>query len=318
MRDVTYKALIIGCGNIGAMYDFETESISTYAKAFHLDPEIEFEVYDIDAAVSLKVAERYGVRCLHELSSEICRSYDIVVIGTPTFTHHEYLFGMLKHGPQLIICEKPIDIDRVRLGQLVKLYQESNAKVMVNYFRRFQPNIIQLKQNIATILAEEQCTNIVVTYQRGFHNNASHAVDLLEFLLGSEIDFGEAKVSNRVLDEFDTDPTLSLSCIWNSANVQFIGLSHVAFSHFEIGIYFSNKAVLIKDGGDQIELLSAPPKSGNFYPKLVLKNRQTGVIENYMVNVACHAKLMLEGLEPHDNFLGSVRISDRILKLQGF
>jgi hypothetical protein len=27
-----YKALIIGCGNIGAMYDFESESILTQGK----------------------------------------------------------------------------------------------------------------------------------------------------------------------------------------------------------------------------------------------------------------------------------------------
>jgi len=28
-----YKALVIGCRNIGAMYDFEKESILTYTKA---------------------------------------------------------------------------------------------------------------------------------------------------------------------------------------------------------------------------------------------------------------------------------------------
>jgi predicted dehydrogenase len=312
-----YKALIIGCGNIGAMYDFETESISTYAKAFHLDSEIEFEVYDIDPKVSLRVAERYDVRCLHELNRATYKNYDIVVICTPTFTHHEYLSSMLEQGPQLVICEKPVDIDRARLEQLLKLYRESNTKVMVNFFRRFQPGMIQLKQEIESILTEERCTNIVVTYQRGFHNNASHAVDLLEFLFGSMFDLSEAKVNHHVLDEFDTDPTLSVSCVWNGANVQLIGLAYAEFTYFEVAIYFARRTVLIKDCGNEIELLSSPSKSGNFYPKLRLQSRQTGVTESYMVNVVSHAKSMLKGAEPHDNFLGSVSISERILKLQG-
>lgn len=312
-----YKALIIGCGNIGALYDFDTGSIASYAKAFHLDPEIEFDVYDIDPDVSRKVAERYRVQSLSEVTAAACRAYDIVVISTSTGTHHEYLSLMLEGGPRLVICEKPVDIDRSRLAQLLERYGRSNTKVMVNFFRRFQPGFIRLKQEIETILSEERCTNIVVTYQRGFHNNASHAVDLLEFLFGAKLDISEARVNHQAQDEFDFDPTMSLSCLWNGANVQFIGLASARFSHFEIALYFVRKAVLLKDGGNEIELLSAPAKSGNYYPKLVLQNRRSGVTENYMVHVAGHAKRLLatEGLG--DNFLESVGISDRILELQG-
>lgn len=313
-----YKALIIGCGNIGAMYDFETESISSYAKAFHLDPEIEFEVYDIDPKVSLRVAERYGVRCLHELTTAIYQSYDIVVISSSTATHYEYLAPMLEQGPKLVICEKPVGIDRGRLDELRKRYRKTDTKVMVNFFRRFQPAIIQLKQEMESIICEERCTNIVVTYQRGFHNNASHAIDLLEFLFGSAIDMSDAKVSHNVLDEFDADPTQSVSCIWNGSNVQFIGLACAEFTHFEIAIYFVQKAVLLKDCGNEIELLSTSTKIGNFHPKLCLQSRHTGVLENFMVNVVAHAKKMLKTEESRDNFLESVSISERILKLQGY
>ncbi len=299
------------------MYDFETESVSTYAKAFHLDSEIEFEVYDIDTEVSHRVAERYGVRCLHELDPATYQNYDIVVISTPTVTHYHYLSLMLEQGPPLVFCEKPVDINRVRLAQLLQLYRKTNTKVMVNFFRRFQPGIIQLKQEVESILAEERCTNIVVTYQRGFHNNASHAIDLLEFLFGSTIDLSDASVNHNVLDEFDTDPTLSVSCVWNGANVQFIGLTGVEFTHFEIALYFVRKAVLIKDCGNELELLSTSAQIGNFYPKLCLRSRQGGVLENYMMNVVSHAKGMLKAVEPRDNFLESVSISERILKLQG-
>lgn len=312
-----YKALIVGCGNIGALYDFNSGSIATYAKSFHLDTEIEFEVYDKDPKVARKIADRYGVRSLEALYPANYKNYDFIAICTPTSTHYEYLSVMLEQGPKVIICEKPVDVDCARLEGLKELYGKSKCKVMVNYFRRFQPGLIALKRKIEEILEQEPCRDIVVTYQRGFHNNASHAIDLLEFILGSEIDFSEARISNKVYDEFDDDPTLSVSCVWNGINVQIIGLAHVKFTHFDVSLYFSRKAVLLKGCSNEIEIFSTVAESGNFHPKLCLHERQTGVIDNHMVNVVSHAKRLLTEKELPDNFMESVSVSERILKLLG-
>lgn len=312
-----YKALIIGCGNIGAMYDFETESILTYAKAFHLDPEITFAVYDINHQIAEKVAQRYHVQALQVLDPRTFNGYDIVAICTPTPSHYDYLSKMLINGPKLIICEKPVDSDPIRLDIILSLYRKSNTKVLVNFFRRFQPGIIQLRDEISAVLAEENCTNIVVSYQRGFHNNASHAIDLLEYLFGSTFDLSDARITQNINDEFDTDSTMSVSCFWNGVSVQFVGLAHVEFSHFDIAIYFTHKAVLLKDGGNEIEWLATTSKCGSFYPKLKLQSRRTAVVDNYMSNVVSYGKLLLNGNEQNSNFLESISISQRILKLQG-
>lgn len=312
-----YKALIIGCGNIGAMYDFETESVSTYAKAFHLEPEIEFEVYDVDPEISGKVSKRYGVRCLNEPYPETYKEYDIIAICTPTRTHYDYLSGMLESGPRLIICEKPVDSDRGHLRKLLELYEKSDAKVLVNFFRRFQPKLIRLKREISDILDQQRCINIVITYQRGFHNNASHAIDLLEFLFNSTIDLSKAHINSKTFDEFDIDPTMSISCVWNGANVQFIGLANAEFSHFEIGVYFTDKAVLLVNAGDTIKWFTTTSKTGTFYPKLCLQRQEVGAIENYMINVVDYAKRVLDGVEEFDNFLHAMSISDRVLQIQG-
>lgn len=42
------NALIIGVGNIGAMYDIDNEQISTYAKALSMDDDIRFDIFDIN------------------------------------------------------------------------------------------------------------------------------------------------------------------------------------------------------------------------------------------------------------------------------
>ncbi len=312
-----YRALIIGCGNIGAMYDFETESILTYAKAFHLDPEIEFDVYDINNKIAEKVGQRYHAQCLQILEMQTFKEYDIVAICTPTHTHFDYLSKMLVHGPKLVICEKPVDSDPAQLDKIISLYLKSNTKVLVNFYRRFQPGIIQLRNEIREVLAEEGCTNIVVSYQRGFHNNASHAIDLIEYLFGSTFDFADAQITHKTIDEFEADPTMSVFFLWHGVSVQFVGLAKVEFSHFDIAIYFKRKAVLLKDGGNEIEWFTTLPKIGNYYPKLKLRSRKTAVVSNYMSNVVLHAKLMLNGIERTTNFIESISISQRILKLQG-
>lgn len=312
-----YKALIIGCGNIGAMYDFETESVLTYAKAFHLDPEITFVVYDTNHQMAEKIAQRYHVQALQVLEPTTFNGYDIVAICTPTFSHYDYLSIMLVNGPKLIICEKPVDSDPIRLDIILSLYRKSNTKVLVNFFRRFQPGIIQLRNEISAVLVEESCTNIVVSYQRGFHNNASHAIDLLEYLFGSTFDLSKAQITHKTVDEFDTDPTMSISFFWNGICVQFVGLVHVEFSHFDIAIYFTRKAVLLKNGSNEIEWLTSTSKCGSFYPKLKLQSRRTAVVDNYMSNVVSYAKLLLNGNEQNSNFLESIGISQQILKLQG-
>jgi predicted dehydrogenase len=312
-----YKALIIGCGNIGAMYDFESDAILTYAKAFHIDPEINFVVYDTNHQLAENVSRRYRVPALQQLKYDDFNNFDIVVICTPTPTHYDYLYKMLINGPKLVICEKPVDSDLIRLDNLINMYHSSKTKVMVNFFRRFLPGIIELKGEISEVLADDECTNIVISYQRGFHNNASHAIDLLEYLFSSTFDFSDAKVTHKSNDEFDTDPTMSVSCLLKGIKVQFIGLTGVEFSHFDIAIYFTRNALLLKDGSNQIEWLTTVPKYGDFYPKLKLRSMRTDVVSNYMNSVVSHAKRLINNNEHNSNFLGSISISQRILKLQG-
>ncbi len=310
-----YKALILGCGNIGAMYDIDTGAIETYAKAFDADPDIAFEVYDIDKSIALRIAERYGVRSVGDLADVSIPDYDLVVVSTPTQTHYGYLAELLKRGPPLVICEKPVDTDPARLDHLLEMYGASHTKVLVNFFRRFQPSMVRLKQTIDSILGDEECTNIVITYQRGFHNNCSHAFDLLEFLFGRPIDLSDARTSCKSYDEFEADPTLSVSFDWHGTNVQCIGLKAVQFSHFEISVFFVKSAVLLKNGGNEIEMLSTPARTGRFYPKLRVQSRETGVLEDYMVNVVAAAKRILRRQDLFDNFEQSVNVSKRILKI---
>lgn len=308
------KALIIGCGNIGALYDFESDAVGTYAKAFHRAG-VDFSVYDPDALVAQKVADRYRVAALKQWDECALDSYDIAVISSPTPTHYRYLTELLDCPPRLIICEKPVDTDPARLEEIVQHYAQAGARVMVNFHRRYLPRMAELGARLRNWQLEESCRTAVVTYQRGFHNNASHAMDLLGFLFARPFSPTHVQIARSVADEFADDPTITLSCRWNGIHVQFVGLAESRFSHFELSLHFPTRQVTLRRGGDEIDFLVAPAKRGTFYPALESEEKWNGVLRDHMSEVVAHAGRMLKDPDLPDNFLESAGISRAIIEI---
>jgi len=309
------KALIIGCGNIGALYDLETEALATYAKAFYRAGDIAFSVYDPKPAVARRMAQRYGVPCLSRWDEVPPGSLDLVVISAPTSTHAAYLEALWKAPPRLIICEKPVDTDLARLDRLEERYRASGARVLVNFHRRFQPRIADLRDRVQARAAQEPCIQVVVKYQRGFHNNASHAMDLLAFLFGKRFEPTDFRIGQAVFDEFPADPTLSAHCRWGGTSVQFTGLAGARFSHFEIELYFPTQAVFLRKGSDEVEFLSTPARQGAFHPALRSDEVWSGVLQNHMAAVVAQARRMLADPSMPDNFLEGTKISRNIVQI---
>ena len=49
-----YKALVIGCGNIGALYDLESNKVLTHVKALTNHPGFEVTIFDTDSELANK------------------------------------------------------------------------------------------------------------------------------------------------------------------------------------------------------------------------------------------------------------------------
>ena len=62
-----YKALLIGCGNIGAMYDWDNEHVLTHAKAYSKIDEIKVDYFDTNNQQSSMVADRYNGNVIFDL-----------------------------------------------------------------------------------------------------------------------------------------------------------------------------------------------------------------------------------------------------------
>ena len=308
-----HKALIIGCGNIGALYDIDNnDSILTHAKAFHENEKMAFDVYDKNEELARKVAKKYDTKCLTSIEDKNLGQYDLISICTPTNTHYHFLKKLLLINTPVIICEKPISTDRDELNELKVLYANSSSKVIVNYIRRFHINFIELKKNIKE--AEDQLVQVTVNYSKGLINNASHIFDLLNFLLDDFIKLADFQIVNRETNTTFGDETVTMFGKYRGINFSFIGLLESTYPQLEVELFLKKNKIILKNGGDTIKWYK-PIMSSKFAGVSILAEHYTihNAINNYMKHVVEHALHLLENKAGNDNFNDSIALNIELL-----
>jgi predicted dehydrogenase len=311
-----YKALLAGCGNIGAMYDWQNEHVLTHAKAYAASGVIETSFFDMKQEQAVKVAERYNGKVITDIDADLENTfYDLFSICTPTSTHFDLLKKAFQKKIPVIICEKPISLEPFELDQLADLYFSSGSKVLVNYFRRFQPSFEKLREIIEFLKETEKLTSISIRYQRGFINNCSHAFDLLQFLFQEKYSPDIFIVNRKVYDHFENDPTISGYGEWLYANLSILGLQDVKFTHFEIDLYFTQSKIQIQNSGNNIIFLSNADTPTDYSP-LVIRNdlSMQNCISDYMVPVVRRAIDLLQN-KGSDNFIEALKLNRTILNI---
>jgi predicted dehydrogenase len=307
--------LVIGCGNIGALYDFENDKVQTHVKAISQDKNFELTIFDPNSELMSLVAEKYKCLKIEEIKAETLKKFHCVSICGPTETHLEYLLDCFLNNVKLIICEKPITNIFTDIAVLKNAYLHSSSKVIVNYFRKYQPSFIKLKSIINDLFKTEPLLNINVRYQKGFLNNCSHAFDLLEFLFEKKLVIEITGKINVNYDYFPTDPTISFIANWGDSNLNVIGLSSLKYSIFEIDLFFENYRIQIDQSGNRIQIFES--KLFKTHQSLALLNEHiyNNCIENNMKNVIDYANKILNKEIDNDNFIDSLNLNEKMLQI---
>jgi hypothetical protein len=308
------NVLVIGCGNIGALYDINSKDIMTHCKAFSNNKNCDLTIFDDDVNKAAYISKLYNCKNLNNL--ENISGFDIISICTPTNTHHSYLKYIFSLNIPVVICEKPISDNLKDLYDLENCFQKSNTKVLVNYFRRFHPSFIKLKSVIKILANEDKLKNIIVRYQRGFLNNCSHAFDLIEFLLEKKLDLDNFFIYNKDYDSFENDPTISLVGSFSNISINFIGLQNVKYSYFEIELFFQNCSIKIEESGNIVKFYNAQFENKTFFLPLSenRSNRIKNAIKNRMKYVVSESLNLLQE-NKSDNFLTALDLNKRLLTL---
>ena len=172
--------------------------------------------------------------------------FDVISICSPTISHAQDLQASIGLQPKVIFCEKPVTASAEQTARLVAACKDSSIDLAVNYTRRWDPAVTDLKDGI-----EEgrwgMLRSVVGYYNKGLVNNGSHMLDLLHLLLGP---LRVLHVGKGVEDFFADDPTLP---VWleaaHSVPVH-IACAHAAdFAFFELQLVFARAVVTMEEGG---------------------------------------------------------------------
>ena len=144
---------------------------------------------------------------------------------------------------------------------------------------------------------------IVVKYYKGWLNYASHALDIIQFLLNKELDFHNIIETNRFIDFLSTDPSISLD-IKGNVNISCLAIESLN-ALWEVDFYFENFRVKLISGGQIIQL----------YKENKLVWAKENQLKDYMVGVLNEALFLLKEKNKHDNFIKSLELNKKMLSI---
>lgn len=246
------RVLIVGCGNIAGRFDEERPAEAlplTHAGAYRRD-----DGFDLVGCVDPD-AERRAAFAAHwqvpwagaALSDWSGGAVDVVSICSPTACHRADVEAALALNPRLIFCEKPVTPTAQETAILVSQCEDAGVALAVNHTRRWAPDVMSLRQEIAAG-HRGRLLSAVGTYTKGIVNNGSHLIDLLHFLLDSELRLIAAGRASH--DHDPRDPTVpALLETADGAPVQLAVGDARDYARFELELAFAGGTVTMEDGG---------------------------------------------------------------------
>jgi len=249
-----FKTLIVGLGQIGMGYDLHLEQsnyIYSHARAFALHPDFQLVAgVDSDAQNRLTFEKAYHCPSYENMNAAIhVHCPEVVVIALPTELHAETLRQVLNaSGVKVVLCEKPLSYDLEDARAMVAGCEFKGVQLYVNYMRRSDPGMFEVKQRID---AGEIATPIkgLVWYSKGFLHNGSHFFNLMEYWLGSMQD-STIVSKGRFWGKNDQEPDVQV--VFERGVVVFMAAWEEAFSHYTIELLSPSGRLRCERGGKQI------------------------------------------------------------------
>lgn len=204
-----FNVLIVGCGSIaggydegGQGYDFPLTHVGAYKK--HKDFDV-VTCCDPDKGRRDEFQRIWDIPCgVASLDDFKQQNIDVVSVCSPTSVHEEQLRQIMDLKPKVVFCEKPVSYDMQRASELNEEFKSSGVLFFVNHTRRWAPDVVELKRDIASG-RWGHVRSVSAVYSKGVMNNGSHLVDIVQYLFGS---LKVLSAGKPVYDFWDNDPSI--------------------------------------------------------------------------------------------------------------
>lgn len=265
------RALIIGCGKIAGGYNNGPNDpmVLTHAAAYNRAPNYEFVAcVDPDETKRAKFMVKWRVpHCYATLDQALdAEEFDIASVCSPTGTHLATLTRLLHSNVKAIYAEKPLDGNPAAARDIAALFDEKNVPVAVNFTRRFDRSMQELKQKIAADRFGS-LRSVTGWYGRGVVNNGSHVIDLVNFLTATPCSV--VRVESAIDDGVRGDPTVSALLELGGVSFRLVGQDGRDGARFEVELVFAKAVITIEEAGLSVRVRHYIPSSG-FVDDIVL------------------------------------------------
>ena len=255
-----YPVIVVGLGKIGLGYDLNGPETScfTHTKVFQSHPGFEL-IGGVDVLPARRqefeqFTGKPAVSVLDNLS--IKGNPAIIVIATPPEDRLKIVRECLARQPSLILLEKPLAMKVEEGRRIVALCREHGTGLFVNYLRRCDPTVLQIRSDIRSDKFGAFQSGHAY-YSGGVFSNASHLVDLIFFWLGSSNSWatlGGVPWSSRPGD-LDLDFWLDI----NGRRCVFQAVDERLFSMGQVELIFEKAAIRYEDFGRRVALHRVEP-----------------------------------------------------------
>lgn len=254
----TYRALVIGAGNIGAFFDSpQSQSVLTHAHAYcknHLCELVGF--VDSDYARAVRAAKIWGGGAFRTVQ-EAFRSgpIDIVSVSASTASHSRIMAELADTSVRGILLEKPIASTMKEADAILSLFARKKPIVTVNYTRRFLDEFQRMKASIQSGIYGSFVTAHCY-FSGGILNNGSHFIDLLNFLLGKRSEVCAVIGQKRK----EKDPKCSVVLkVHKNQYVYLMSAHQQTYSIFDMEFLFERRKIIVRDSDCTIDEFAVQP-----------------------------------------------------------
>lgn len=187
----TYRAGIVGLGQIGFLFDRDERTRRRYLQPTHASAYTAHPRTELVAACDRKAErlqefqDRYGIGSVYTDVDAMLEkeALDALSVCVPPEAQADVVRAGLRHRVPLVFCEKPFTMSAASAEALLAEARRSGTRVLVNYWRRFDRSHGEVGRCIHDGRLGS-LRQIRVLYGNGLLNTASHGVDLALWYAG--------------------------------------------------------------------------------------------------------------------------------------
>jgi len=296
-----YRAVVIGCGRIGALFEGEKNRAkpASHAGAILANSRTKLvALADPDRQNRAKAKKLFPHAHYYAAAEECIRleQPDIVCIATPSPVRLPLVKACVQYGVRMIICEKPLALTLRDAREIQKIVDHSKLAFVLNYQRRFSRLFEKVRKDIERgVIGRIQ--QVSCRYSNGLFNNGGHMIDSLKYLLEDPIVSLAALDNNRNKTHPKGDINADAFLVSkNGTHIILQSFDQKEFAIHDMIIFGEKGAIAISDFGQKAEWF--PAKNLSFAGLRALSEKPSTLIR---APLSATAGTLAEIIRAHEN-----------------